>query len=54
MLKFFFDVKTKRHFATTLKVFPKKNVKKVYAAIAYTQDDLLVKTCITMLKLVFS
>lgn len=46
MLKFFFDVKTKRRFAVTVKTLPKQNVKKVYAAIAFTQDDLLVKTCI--------
>jgi hypothetical protein len=46
VLKFFFDLKTKRRFAVTLKMLSKQNVKKVYAAIAFTQDDLLVKTCI--------
>lgn len=43
-MKLFFDVKTKRNLAVLLKTLP-DNVDKIFAAIAYTRSDLLIKTC---------
>lgn len=44
-MKLLFDVKTKRQLAVILKFLP-TDITKVYAAIAYNQSDLLLKTCI--------
>jgi len=44
-VKLFFDYKTKRNLAALLKFLP-KNVEHIYAAIAFSYDDLLVRKCI--------
>ena len=45
-VKFFFDIGGTRKLFTTLKFNIPKNVKKIYAAIAYTHSRLLVDICI--------
>ncbi|MCL2128730.1 MAG: hypothetical protein FWH35_00050 [Treponema sp.] len=44
-MKLFFDYKTKRNLATLLSIMP-DNVDRIYAAIAFSYDDLLIKKCI--------
>jgi hypothetical protein len=44
-MKFFFDVKTKRRLAVLLKSIP-NSVTRISAAVAFTQSDILVETCI--------
>lgn len=44
-MKLFFDYRTKRNLATLLKFIP-ENVEHIYAAIAFSYDDLLIKKCI--------
>jgi len=45
-MKLLYDYKTKRSLAVIIKTLP-KNVNKIYAAIAFSQSDLLIKKCIS-------
>ncbi|MPM54281.1 hypothetical protein SDC9_101059 [bioreactor metagenome] len=45
MIELYFDIKTKRNFASLLGDIP-KSVTKISAAVAYTQDPKLVNVCI--------
>lgn len=45
MIELYFDIKTKRNFASLLGDIP-KSVTKISAAVAYTQDPKLVNLCI--------
>ena len=45
MIELYFDIKTKRNFASLLRYIP-KSVTKISAAVAYTQDPKLVDVCI--------
>ena len=45
-VEFFFDIKANRKLYVTLREVPKKNVRKIYAAIAYTQSGELLDICI--------
>lgn len=45
-MRLYYDYKTHRRLAVLIRTLPKE-VRRIYAAIAYTQNDLLLKKCIT-------